>query len=181
MSLQETAVKKETFEVFVMLVDALIWPVTLLVILLLFRRNFADAIGRLGSLKANKGGISMTFQSKLDKAKGLLRGLKTDGAISKNGSITTHLVSDSSSPQEEVRSIHKAIEKQLYATAAQQGIDVSNKSAQEICGIFKEIGVYDLQKAEMTETLLDLTNSPDDKVSQQQVNELKLLFQAADI
>ena len=40
-----------------MLVDALIWPVTLLVILLLFRRNFADAIARLGSLKANKGDI----------------------------------------------------------------------------------------------------------------------------
>lgn len=172
------AITKDTFEVFVMLIDSIIWPLVLLIILILFRRNFANAIQRLGSLTANKEGLSLTFQSKLDRAKGLFSGLKPNG-ISKSSSLHSNITSGTGSPQEEVRLIHSSIKKSLEDIADQQGIDVSGKSALEICVIFKDIGVFDLKKAQMAQTLLELTSSPDTDISHEQVNELKLLYQEA--
>ena len=180
MIIQETPVPKSTFEVFVTLVDAVIWPFVLIIILIIFRKSVAELLHRLGSLKADKSGISLTFQSKLDKAKGLFKGLTSKG-ISKSGEIGVHVASSSGSPQEQLQSIRKGLEKQLQEIASTNNIDVASKTPEEVCEKFKEIGVFDIQKAQLAHTLLDLTTSPDSNISQQQVNEVKALYQAAAI
>lgn len=177
MIFQDTAAPKGFFEVLVSLIDAVVWPVTLLIILILFRKNFGEAIQRLGSLKADKTGISLTFQSKLDKAKGLFKGIGAK-SISKSSELGVNTSSSFGSPKEQLLGIHNDIETRLKNIAKENNIDVTSNNAHQVCNTFKEIGVFDLQKAELTKTLLDLTASPDAMISQQQVDEVKSLYQA---
>lgn len=55
-----------SFQLLVELVDAVIGPATVLMILLLFRRDFSDIILRLGTLKADKLGVELSFSKKIE-------------------------------------------------------------------------------------------------------------------
>lgn len=55
-----------SFQLLVELVDAVIGPATVLMILLLFRRDFSDIILRLGTLKADKLGVELSFNKKIE-------------------------------------------------------------------------------------------------------------------
>jgi hypothetical protein len=57
------------FEMVIKLIEIIIWPITLFVIILLFKRNFQSTFQRLVSIKANAASISITFEKQLEATK----------------------------------------------------------------------------------------------------------------
>ena len=55
-----------TFENINQLISHIIWPLTVLIILWMYRRHLSGVIKRLGSFEAGATGISMTFDNKLE-------------------------------------------------------------------------------------------------------------------
>jgi hypothetical protein len=57
------------FEMVIKLIEIIIWPITLFVIILLFKRNFQSTFQRLVSIKANAASIAITFEKQLEATK----------------------------------------------------------------------------------------------------------------
>ena len=51
------------------IIEIIIWPATLIVVLILFKKNIKSIFDRVGSFEASATGLSMTFQEKIEETK----------------------------------------------------------------------------------------------------------------
>ena len=54
------------------IIEIIIWPATLIVVLILFKKNIKSIFDRVGSFEASATGLSMTFQEKIEETKKLV-------------------------------------------------------------------------------------------------------------
>jgi len=163
-----------TWTELISLIQVLIWPLTCLIIILLFKTKLSGIIASLGSLKASKDGIEMTFQNKIESVQQMLSGGPV-GALSKSGK-KINISGSKQSPSDQLKEINEALNEAINSKASEYNIDVSNLGATEISSKLKDIGAITLQKARMFNALIDLTESGNPSISQSQVNQVKTLF-----
>ncbi len=168
------------FEMVIKLIDLIIWPVTLLVIVLIFRRNFSNAFERLGSIKADASGLAINFEKKLEETKQLFDKIKPKN-ISKAGVGIKTYVNQNDSPYKEVLDIRSDIINYLRLKSETAGLDADTLSPQELTNRLLNLNKLDENQAKMISAMLDLTNNADANTTKQQAESINNLFKQIEI
>lgn len=156
------------------LVGIMIWPLTCLVIIILFKAKISNLFSKVENFKITKDGVEASFQNKLESVQELL-GAATGGGISKSGKKINIKGSDST-PYNQLLEIKDALNSQIQDKAKEFNLETKGLTLIEISDKLKEIGAMTLQKAKLFNALVDLTNSGNPAISQAQVNQVKTLY-----
>ena len=165
------------FEMFVRMAEVLIWPVTVLIIILLFRKKIQGVIHRVGSFKASTSGVEMTFAPQLDAAKKLFSELRSE-AVSKSTSILEAANTPSGTPYEQLTQIKSELQQTVSELAQEASITVTDKSNVEVCQILERSGVINNESSQLIQSLFNVINAASTNISQNQVNEISALYKA---
>ena len=157
------------------LIQAIIWPLTVLLGLLFFRKHLGKVISSLGSIKAGASGFEMNFQSALDDAQIKIGGGSGSGKAKTAGHINFE-GSDSGTPYEQLLSIRDALNSKIIQIAQKYKIPVENISSQKLCIRLLEGNYISRQNARNFNVLLKLTNSGSPEINQSQVDQVKALY-----
>ena len=183
------------------LLDVVIWPLTVLIGLLFFRKHIGKILSSLGSIKAGAQGFEMNFiEDKLQDATKLI-GIGSSGIISKDGSSiipkdgssiipkdgSSIIPKDSkvipnrtqaTSPYQELIELEDAIALKLKKIAEQNGFATSTTSNFALTSDLADNGIIDNHLAQKLKVLIELNtmglNSP--KITHEQVTQMKKLF-----
>ncbi|PKP25761.1 MAG: hypothetical protein CVU03_06320 [Bacteroidetes bacterium HGW-Bacteroidetes-2] len=166
------------FELIIKLIEAIIWPVTLFLILFLFRKNFVGAFQRLGSLKVDSSGIAFSFEKELEKAKTTFEMLKPEKMRKEKSSIEIGNNTPNDPPYQELLTIKESLEKAVLDLAIEEGISVSHKSTPLLCDALEAKGALTKQKSELTKTLLRVVNMAGMHINPSQILEIKKMYNA---
>ncbi len=161
-----------TFGDLVQLISVIIWPLTLLIIVFKFKSFFGRAINRMQSLDASASGISMTFQNKLDEAKTLLSKM----APQLGDSAKSVTISRQSSPYERVLKVKKELEEFLNQMALNHGIEAKNHNPSNLSSRLSEIGLITFQQQKVINAALDLANSANPAITDDQAQVVEQLY-----
>ena len=167
---------KVSMKEFIDLLTVVVWPLTLVIGLLLFKRHLSGAITSLGSFKATKDGIEMTFQNKIESAKKLIGA--GSGAQSKSGGQIKIKGSTATTPYQQLMEIRDALNSKIITKAHQHNIPTDHMSSLALSEKLKDIGAITIQKRNQFNALIDLTNSGNQNISQTQVNQVNNLYNA---
>lgn len=170
--------EKSRFELYIQLIEVLIWPLTLLIIILIFKNTFKSAFKRLGSFEANATGISMTFQELADEAIELAEGVKPL-AIAKSGvSLHSHSVNHNSTPFEQVAEIQHELNLGLSSLIKHTNVQISNASNILLARMLEKEGVITYKHYKLVEAIEKLISLSGKNITQTQVNDIKNLKNA---
>ena len=157
-------------------IQTIIWPLTLFIILLVFRKYFISAMSRLGSVEAGASGIKMTFDHKISEAKKLLKEIKPKATSKSIGGI--QIQPKKSDSYLKLMDIRMKVDENLNQLAVKNGIDSANTSSIALCEMLKESGIITIQNAQFIHSLLDISNSADETFSNEHLKIVKELFKA---
>ncbi|MCW5519390.1 hypothetical protein J1N09_06045 [Aureitalea sp. L0-47] len=165
------------FEMLVRLIEILIWPVTVLIIVLLFRSKIKGVIHRVGSFKASSSGVEMTFAPQLDAAKKMFKQLRPD-SVSK--SVTTLESSErpSGTPYEQLLQIKFELEQSLTELAQEASISITGKSSLQLCAELEKSGVINHENGQLMRSLLTVIDAANAGITQAQVDEINTMYKA---
>ncbi|WOD43823.1 hypothetical protein [Hwangdonia lutea] len=175
------------------LLDVIIWPLTVLLGLLFFRKHIGKVISSLGSIKAGAQGFEMNFiEDKLKEATKLI-GIDSTGITAKDGSSIipkdggsiipkdskiTPKKSHAETPYQALLELQDTINQKLKNIAAQKGITTNSASNFALTTHLAEHNIINNQTARQLKTLIELNNmglnSP--KITYNQVIQMKTLF-----
>lgn len=157
------------------LLEIIIWPATLFIIILLFRKQFKDAMERLGSFKADATGISMSFEPKLDAAKKIFSALKPEGTAKSAASLHESTVF-TGSPQEQLSQIKSELHSSLVELAEEANVDAAGKSTAALNRELAERSIVKKDSFHLIEALLDVISAAPPSITQSQVSEIKQMY-----
>ncbi len=167
-------VTKSTFELLIQLIEVLIWPASLVLIMWMFRRSFSGAINRMGSIKADGSGISLTFEKKIEEAKQIFNQLSTT-VISKDGT-SIRPSGKRKTPYEQVLAINSNLNEDIKDQAVEANVVIAGLSPQQITEKLSETGVLTIQQAKKINALQELLNAADDSISRNQADQVEMLY-----
>lgn len=159
------------FELIIKLLEVIIWPLIFFFIMAMFRKQIAQIIDRLGSLKADSTGVSLVFEKKLAEAKQLVAKIQPKATADIVVSSDTQDL-----PYHQLITLRAQLEHQLHDLAQNNHIDNSNSSSFDILEKLKETGALNIKNAKAIHVLVDLINAADATTTQRQVNEVKALL-----
>lgn len=163
------------FKLVIDLIEVIIWPLTVLTIIIIFRKYVGEVIQRLGSVSADGTGISLTFDKKIAAAKQMLKKIKPK-LTSKSAPQILIESTKGKGPYEQVLNIKANLESQLHTIAQSNALDHSTMDSNELIEKLKETGVLNIQNADLIEAIFDLCNAANSKITQHQVNEINMLY-----
>lgn len=162
-------------ETFLRLVEIIIWPLTLFVIIMMFRGQFRNAMERLGSFKADASGISLSFEPKLDAAKKIFAALQSDDAA-KSGVSLKPTNNFTGTPQEQLSQIKAKLHSTLVELAAEAQVATSGKSAAALCKELQQRGVIKNDSGHLIGALLEVIDAAPATISQAQLDEIEKMY-----
>ncbi|BAO56349.1 hypothetical protein [Nonlabens marinus] len=165
-----------TVQEFIALIDAIIWPASLIIIILLFRKSISRSFSRLGSITANSSGLSLNFESALAEAQEVFD-LESSSPQAKsfNG---IHGTSITARPYEQLVAIKKSIESTLLELAVENSISIKGKKLQTISSQLAQQQVFSQTKNEKMAALLTAVDSAPLSINHHQVAVLQRLHDA---
>ncbi|MDO9137517.1 MAG: hypothetical protein Q7U21_06810 [Lutibacter sp.] len=165
------------FELTIKLIEVVIWPLTLFLIILFFRKSFAGVFQRLGTLKVDSSGIAMSFEKELEATKSTFE-LNRPEIMGKGKSSFDIENASNEPPFQQLMAIKQSLDKALIDLALEEGIDVSDKSGVFLCNALEAKGAISQQKSELTKSLLKLVNMARMDISQSQMDIIKKMYNA---
>ena len=163
-----SALTKTTFTEITEFVAVIIWPLAVVAIMMLFRKNISNVIGRVGSIEASTTGFSLNFKDNMEQL--LSENLQGLPSISKSSiQVSTQ------SPIDQLKTIRTNLKTDLKLLARENGIDSSEFTLAEIGDQLCHKGKFTRQKLKAFLALYELTNSEDPLISQSQVDSVKLI------
>lgn len=166
----------ESMQHFIDLLEILIWPLTLLCIILLFKKNFQNVFNRLASIDASTSGISMTFKELAKEAHELAEDV-VPLAIAKSGiKIGPSRNQDYQSPREIVRAVQSDIESLVRQMAKDKGMPTENSSLNDITQRLEDTGAIDSKHRKLIDRICRLIAISDQNVTAaqaKQINDLR--------
>lgn len=153
------------------ILEVVTWPITLLLLIILFRKYFISALSRLGSLQAGATGFTMTFDQKITEAKQLLKGIQPKNSAKEN--LSSHF--------SKLLEMKLELNAKLVQLATANNVDAANKSYVQLCDELQEIGIITIQKSTLIITFFDLANSADTTLSEENFNVTEELFNSIHI
>lgn len=162
---------------FVNLLEVVIWPLTLLVIIFLFRDNFKEILKRIASIEASATGISLTFKEVAEEAKELASAV-TPLAIAKSGIQINPRKESSKSPKEIIRSVQAEMESMLRQMGQEHGIPSNNLSTRDIAIALEQKNLLTYPQRKLIEHINRLIAISHDGVTDSQAKEIQNLRNA---
>lgn len=156
-----------------------IWPFTLLIVFLIFRKQITKKMDKLNSIDASSTGISMSFEQELDEAiEEMVEAERKPKIIAKSGVRIGEEPKEERkvTPVESLLGIRDQMNQKLVKKAEASGIHTSGKSAAQLLDDLKSESVISNKEHKGLNRLLHLINAVDQNISQAQVNKVKLLF-----
>ena len=175
MSLAIEVISKSSFELFVQLIDSIIWPVTLLFVIFLFRRNFSDVILRLGTLKADSSGFELSFEKKIEATKKLFQQIKPS-TISKSGKDIQAFNEENDSPFGKILKVRSNLINYLKVVSEKNKIQIDGLMPQEISIKLKDTGAITIEQMKMINAMLEVTASANSAATERQANDVEELM-----
>jgi len=156
----------------------LIWPMTLLIIFWIFRKHFANIMKKLSGIDASSTGISLKFDQQIDEAIENNLPSNTPEIISKSGiRIGEKKVNDiPKTPFHQILSIRDELNHRIFLKSQENNIVTEHKSTIELKNELLKLEAISPQDGKLFQTLINLTNSVDNTISQSQVNKIQLLY-----
>ena len=158
------------------LIQVIIWPITVLVGLLFFRKHLGSVISSLGTIKAGASGLEMTFQNKLDSVKDMI-GLpeNASGGTSKSSGKLNMNTNSSGSPYQQLMELRDVLNSKIVNRAKELNLSTDNSSSLALIDELNRVGGITFKKMNEFKALIDLTNSADQNLNQNQLNQIKNL------
>jgi hypothetical protein len=177
MIIQQSTIKAWiTFEQVNQLVGHIIWPLTVLIILWMYRKHLSGVIKRLGSFEAGATGISMTFDNKLEETFADFLPEEPLQLKSKSGVLIKSNVQKITTPYHQLLNIREGLHNLIINKAQEFNISTVDKTSIELCQILKEKEAITNKNARFFKALIDLTNAGDTSINQSQVDKVKKLY-----
>ena len=161
------------------LIETLIWPITLLLLFVVFRKHFADIMRKLSGIDATATGISLKFDQQIDNAiENFLPTQEENNVIAKSAiQIGGQQEPDvPQTPFQQMLNLRDALNHRIILKSQENNILTIQKSSIELKNELLKSGAITSQEAKLFQTLIDLTNASDTTITQAQVNKVKLLY-----
>ncbi len=156
------------------LIEALVWPLSLVTIVLLFRKNIANSFNRLGSITASATGLSLNFETALEQAKEIFQESEPIAATSKSHTLTQNTVAND--PMDQVIAIKKSLRETLTELASENAVDVQNKNLEELAIALGQRQVIGQGNAQKIVALLRALETAPLSIKRHQVEDLQRLY-----
>jgi hypothetical protein len=160
------------------IIEHLIWPLTLLIIFIVFRKHLSNIMQKLSGIDASATGISLKFDKQIDNAiENFLPTQDEDPLIAK----TAIKIGEQKEPElpktpfQQILSVRDELNHQIILKSQKNNISTISKSSIDLKNELLNSGAISLQEAKLFQTLIDLTNACDKTITQSQVNKVKLL------
>ncbi|WP_111707576.1 hypothetical protein [Lutibacter citreus] len=165
-----------SFENLNQFIGHIIWPITVLIILWMYRKHISGVINRLGSFEAGATGISMTFDSKLEET--INDFLPSESKVIKSKSAFQIRSGEVklNSPYHQLLNIRENLYNLIITKSQEFNIVTAGKSSVQLCEILKEKEKISKKNADYFLSLIELTNSGNTTITQPQVNKVKELY-----
>ena len=173
-------IEVNTLELIIALIDSLIWPLTLLAIIFLFRKNFREAFKRLGSFKADASGIAMTFDKQIEDTKELFQKLKP-GLVTKNVAGIKTNTNKGETPYKQILEVRNRIINFLKVKSDEAGILTASYSPLALANRLNEVSAISSSQTAMIQAMLKITNDADANATRTQANEITELFHTIEL
>jgi len=168
-----------TLEIINTLIGNIIWPLTLVVLIWLFRKHFKALLGKLSSIDASGTGISLKFDQEIDEAiQELLPENEEIKVLSKSGVQLGEKKSTIKiqSPFHQIMDIREKLAFNIVLKAQESNISTEDKTSIELCNELLAKGSISSSDSKYFKVLIDLTNASNDTITQSQVNRVKMLY-----
>ena len=180
MVIENEIMTKSNFELFIQLVDSVIWPVTLLLVLLIFRRNLADVILRLGTLKADKTGFELSFDKKIEATKKLFQQIKP-ATIAKSGKDIQAFNEENDTPFGTILKVRSDLINYLKVISEKNDIQGKGLLPEQLSEKLKETGVITIQQTKMINAMLEVTAAANASATERQARDVENLMKKIEI
>lgn len=162
-----------TFEHIIKLIEVIIWPLTIVIILLIFRKQFQDIFGRIGSMKATSTGIEFSFEKKIIAAKQLLKSINP---MRKSKGIRTEIHVNDKSPYQQLNEMDLQLVQRLKYLAQTNDVKLTAESGIEICNQLKRIGIILLPTAKLITAFFEISINANNSFNQSHLNDVKEIY-----
>ena len=163
-----------TLEEITNFLEVIIWPGTLLFIIILYKKHFVSAFNRLGSLKADATGISMEFTQKIEGVKEQAKALKSGIQFKGGDDIIPSGIQNS--PFQQLLGLKVKLIKKVEELANSNDISIQNATIAQLLGSLEEKGVVDKKNTAFIMAVYDLMLSADQSITSQQYNDIDNLY-----
>lgn len=156
-----------------------IWPITILLIFLVFRKQIVRKMDKLNSIDASSTGISMSFEQELDGAiEEMLEEEEQPKLVAKSGvKIGDESKLDKpKSPVANLLELRDKLNQKILKKADSAGVDSSGKSLAQLLDVLETNNDITSKEHKNWSRLVHLTNAVDQNITMAQVNKVKLLF-----
>jgi len=165
-----------TSENFDDLLGHIIWPLTLVLILLIFKRNLSHVFKRMGSFSASATGVSMTFDAQIEAAEAEVlkkREIKTKSGVRLKSSGSK---AKTKSPHYQLMTIRADLRDLIVKKAEEFNIETDHKSSLELRDELMDIDKLSPAKAHSFSLLINLTSSAGPEITKAQVKKIKNMY-----
>lgn len=163
---------------FTELLEVIIWPITLVVLMIVLRPYLSEAFKRLVSLQAGPTGIAFTFEKALEEAtESFAINKPTSLGTAKSGGDIA-FAKAYNTPYEQLVDIKKSLDATINDLATSSGIKASGKSTIQIIDELSAAHVMRKETVHPMRSLVAAVNSAPIGISQNQVNQLQNLLDA---
>lgn len=175
-----SVLQTNNLEVIIKLIDTLVWPVTLLVIILLFRKNLQNGFNRIGSIKADTTGIAITFDKQLEATEKLFEQIKPQ-AISKSSAHIKPQANREATPYNQILNVRNNLINFLITKSKANNLDFNAQLPSYMCSQLLRNNTIQVNQAQMIEALLNLTANANENTTQKQADAVHQLLAQVDI
>ncbi len=169
-----------TLEMVIKLIDSIIWPVTLLLIVLIFRRKLNNAFQRLGSIKADSSGIAINFDKQLEDTKKIFNAIKPKAIAKEAIGIKTYM-NQSDTPYKQILDVRSSIINYLKLKSEAASLNTDSLLPNQISKSLLNLHKIEPDQAKMIDAMLELTKNANANTTQEQADIVDTLFEQINI
>ena len=157
----------------------IVWPLTLLVLIWMFRHHLKDLLGKLTSIDASSTGISLNFDKEVDEAIETLLPMNNSPEIRTKSGVSIgkkEVEKKPGTPFHQIMDLREKLSHRIILKAQENDILTEGKSSIELNNELLKKGSISFKDSKYFQVLVDLTNASDSNVTQSQVNKVKMLY-----
>lgn len=169
-----------TFEIINTFIGHIIWPLTLLIIFLVFRKQITKKMDKLNSIDASSTGISLKFEEELDAAieEIVEAAEEKPKLVSKSGAKIGQEVKENKpeTPVAMLLALRDEMNQKIVKKSDAVGIETSGRSSAQLLDALETQNEITQKEHKRWSRLLELTHAVDQNITKGQVNKVRLLF-----
>jgi hypothetical protein len=166
-----------TYEHVNVFIEHIIWPLIILIVLLIFRKNLSEVFKKLGHIEIGPTGVSMAFDSQIEEAEKIILSNPNAEAMSKSGPR----IVKNKSPHYQLLAIRADLRELIMNKAQKFNLNTEHKSSLELRDDLLDIKELSPHNAHAFTVLVNLTSTAGPEINQSQVDKIKHLYEKLEL